>query len=171
MKIAVNDACIFIDIIELNLTGQFFKLDIEVHTSVDVFNELHDDHRAILNAYQTVGILFIHNISPAEKRQILNEDFPKALSCMDKTVLFLAKKLGAYILSSDQPVRKYSKSNAIEYHGMLWVFERLIDAKRVTPSEAIKLINALVSKNMIYINSRELSLEVNKRIKQWMAMI
>lgn len=42
MLIAVTDACIFIDLIELKITAPFFKLDIEVHTTIDVWNELFD---------------------------------------------------------------------------------------------------------------------------------
>jgi hypothetical protein len=52
MKLAVTDACIFIDLIELQLTAHFFKLQIEIHTSLDVFNELFDNQKEILKAYQ-----------------------------------------------------------------------------------------------------------------------
>lgn len=33
MKLAITDACIFIDLYDLQLTAQFFNLDIEIHTS------------------------------------------------------------------------------------------------------------------------------------------
>ena len=45
MKIAITDACIFIDLIELRLTSQFFRLQLEIHTSLDVYNELYPEHR------------------------------------------------------------------------------------------------------------------------------
>ena len=41
MKLAITDACIFIDICDLEITQPFFALDLEIHTSVDVFNELY----------------------------------------------------------------------------------------------------------------------------------
>lgn len=41
MKIAVTDACIFIDIIELGLSGHFFNLPFKIHTTLDVLNELY----------------------------------------------------------------------------------------------------------------------------------
>ncbi len=43
MRLAVTDACIFIDLIELHITSEFFALPIEFHTSLDVFNELYPD--------------------------------------------------------------------------------------------------------------------------------
>jgi hypothetical protein len=36
MKIVVTDACIFIDVIELQLTGRFFGLNLDIHTTADV---------------------------------------------------------------------------------------------------------------------------------------
>jgi hypothetical protein len=59
MKIAITDACIFIDIIELQLSSQFFGLKIEIHTSLDVFNELYIEQQELLKAYQSVGKLII----------------------------------------------------------------------------------------------------------------
>lgn len=41
MKIAITDACIFIDLHDLDLTTAFFSLNFEIHTSLDVFNELY----------------------------------------------------------------------------------------------------------------------------------
>ncbi len=48
MKLAITDACIFIDLIELRLTSEFFKLPIEIHTSLDVYNELYPEQKEIL---------------------------------------------------------------------------------------------------------------------------
>ena len=43
MKIAVTDACIFTDLIELDLVSPFFQLHVELHTTIDVVNELFTD--------------------------------------------------------------------------------------------------------------------------------
>jgi len=67
MIIAITDACIFIDLIELQLTSQFFGLNIEIHTTLDVYNELYADQQEWLNKYQSSGKLTIHNLSPEEK--------------------------------------------------------------------------------------------------------
>jgi len=167
MKLAVTDACIFIDLIELQLTAEFFGLPIEIHTSLDVYNELYNDQKEILKAYRLFGKLSVHNITSEEKLKIQGEKFPRALSDNDKTVIFLADKLQATVISSDKAVRNYAKSKAIEYHGMLWIFDRLVEAKLLNPTDAISKIDKLVSGNVIYQNNVELTSEIEKRKKIW----
>lgn len=57
MKIAITDACIFIDIIELRLTSEFFSLPIEIHTSPDVYYELNPVQQDLLKAYQILRLI------------------------------------------------------------------------------------------------------------------
>lgn len=167
MRLAVTDACIFIDLIELHITSEFFALPIEFHTSLDVFNELYPEQKEILKAYRSVGKLAIHNLSSEEKTQIQEEKFPRSLSDNDKSVIFLADKLDAKVISSDKAVRNYAKSKAIEFHGMLWIFDKLIEYKLISPLEAIAKINFLFSKNIVYQNNIELNTEKRKRILLW----
>lgn len=167
MRIAITDACIFIDLIDLKLLSHFFGLDLQIHTSVDVYNELYTHQQELLEAYKSVDKLFIHNISPKEWVDILNEGFPKSLSDSDKTVIFLAKKLSAIVISSDKTVRNYSKQNAIPYHGMLWIFDKLIEENLINKNTAIARIKQLVLKNIVYQNNIELTNEIDKRIKVW----
>jgi hypothetical protein len=49
IKVAVTDACIFIDLYELGLTNSFFALDLEAHTTLAVLNELYSEQQQILN--------------------------------------------------------------------------------------------------------------------------
>ena len=167
MKLAITDACIFIDLIELQLTSEFFSLTIEIHTSLDVYNELYSEQKELLKAYQSVGKLFIHKIESEERVKILQEKFPRSLSENDKTVIYLAEKLQALVLSSDKAVRNYSRSKAIEYHGMLWIFDKLIESELLEKSEAITKIDELVSRNLAYQNNAELSVEIKKRKQIW----
>jgi hypothetical protein len=167
MKLAVTDACIFIDLIELQLISVFFSLPIEIHTSLDVFNELYNNQKEILRAYQSVGKLSVHNITSEEKTIIQKGSFPKSLSENDKSVIFLAEKLNAMVLSSDKAVRKFAKLKAIEYHGMLWIFEKLIEFNKLTPAKAINKIDELVSGNIVYQNNVELTDEIEKRKRIW----
>ena len=167
MKLAVTDACIFIDLIELQLTSEFFSLPIEIHTSLDVFNELYSEQKEILKVYHSVGRLSIHNLSSQERNQMQEEKFPRTLSEVDKTVLFLAEKLNATVISSDKAVRNYAKSKAIATHGMLWIFDQLIEFNFINPTDCIVKINNLFSINIMYINNIELTIEKNKRILLW----
>jgi hypothetical protein len=118
-----NDACIFIDVIELQLTGRFFGLNLDIHTTADVLNELYPAQQQILEGYKSSNKLTVHVLSGEEQASLMTEDNPKALTPEDRSVVLIAKKLvDAVILSSDKPVRNHAKKLCIEYHGMLWIF-------------------------------------------------
>jgi predicted nucleic acid-binding protein len=167
MKVAITDACIFIDLIDLRLTSQFFGLQVEIHTSLDVYNELYLEQQELLKAYQSIGKLIIHNITEGERIQIQNEKFPRSLSEIDKSVIFLAEKHNAMILSSDKAVRNFARDRAIEFHGMLWIFDRLIEFNLIKKPEAINKIQNMIANNVIYRNNMELVSEITKRIEKW----
>lgn len=167
MKIAVTDACIFIDLHDLNLTNLLFSLQLEIHTSLDVFNELHIHQQNLLLAFHSIGKLTIHNILAEDRINIQKQNYPKALSNNDKTVLFLAEKIQAMILSSDKAVRNCAKKNSIEYHGMLWVFDKLIETNLLSPSQATQKLETLIKTNLVYQNNAELVKEMNIRLKKW----
>jgi len=167
MKVAVTDACIFIDLYDLKIFPFFFGLGLEVHTSVDVFNELYPEQQQFLLVYQSVGKLTLHTIDQNDRQKILAESFPKSLSMVDKTVLYLARKLGAMLLSGDKAVRQYGKKIAIEYHGMLWIFDQMVERKVMQPNDAARKLKELLTLNPYYQYSDELVKEVTTRIRNW----
>lgn len=167
MKIAITDACIFIDLYELGLTAAFFGLHLEVHTSYDVFAELYPDQQKLLNEYQSIGKLVIHNLQAEDVLEISSCTYPRALSYTDKTVLHLAKKLDAIVVSSDKAVRNYANRNIIEYHGMLWIFDQLVETGSITTLKAAIKLQEMVRFNMIYQNNADLLKEIARRLKSW----
>lgn len=167
MKIAITDACIFIDLHELDLTSDFFSLDLEIHTSVDVYNELHNQHRQQLNQFVLISKLTIHKISEAERLSILQFAFPRSLSDTDKTVLFLAEKLGAFVLSSDKTVRNCAKSHCIKTHGMFWILDCMVENQILTKSKATTVLKSLILSNPFYQNNSEMVAEMEARLKTW----
>ena len=169
MKIAITDACIFIDLHDLKLTNNLFSLKLDIHTSLDVFNELYSHQQDILLAFHSVGKLTIHNISAEDRINIQKKNYPKALSETDKTVLFLAGKIDAIVLSSDKVVRAYAKKKSIEYHGMLWIFDKLVETSLLDLSTAITKLETLIKTNIIYQNNAELIKEMDRRLKVWKA--
>lgn len=60
LKTAVTDANIFIDLYDLGLINIFFNLDLEIHTTTSVLNELYHEQQQILEAYQSVSKLYVH---------------------------------------------------------------------------------------------------------------
>ena len=167
MKIAITDACIFIDLYDLDLTVPFFSLDFEIHTSVDVFHEIYPEQQQVLKAFIHVKNLNVHNIQQNERMIITETNYPSSLSEVDKTVLYLAKKYEAIVLSSDKVVRNYAKSQTIDYHGMLWIFDCLIEQEILTKKQASNKLKELISINVIYQNNVKLVKEFKKRLTKW----
>lgn len=167
MKLAITDACIFIDLHDLDLTVTFFSLDLEIHTSLDVYNELYPEQKTVLNAFLSVDKLHIHNIDAKSRLEIMATAYPLGLSEVDKTVLYLAQKYDALVLSSDKAVRNFAKKRSIDYHGMLWIFDQMIAQEKMTKATAILKLTELISKNKIYKNNVKLRAEFQKRIEIW----
>lgn len=153
LKVAVTDANIFIDLYDLGLIKSFFNLDLEIHTTSAVLFELYSEQQEVLKAYQSVGKLEVHNLQEKDFIEIYNENYPKSLSEADKSVLHVANKINACVLSSDKTLRNYAKNKSIEYHGMLWIFDKFVETTALTPKEAKIKLNQLVNFNFLFRNN------------------
>lgn len=167
VKIAVTDANIFIDLHELDLTPAFFQLAFEVHTSTAVLYELYVEQQQLLRNYQKVGILVVHNLMEEDLLEIHAANYPKSLSTTDQSVLHLANKLNACVLSSDKTLRNCAKNKAIEYHGMLWIFDRFVETSILEPNEASHKLQELVRINFTFANNPQLVAEIQNRLDSW----
>ena len=167
ISVVVTDACIFIDLHNLELTNSFFNLDLEVHSTSAVMYELHIEQRQIIEAYQSVKMLTIHNLQEKDFIEISSEAYPKSLSETDKSVLFIANKMNACVLSSDKVLRNYAKNKGIECHGMIWIFDKFVEKGILTKKEASKKLNLLVATNSVFRNNLQLVDEIEKRMKLW----
>jgi predicted nucleic acid-binding protein len=167
LRIAVTDACIFIELCELDLVIPFFELPLEVHTTVDVYAELHPHQQKMLDVYQSLGKLTVHNISAEQRLIIMQSGYPKSLSPSDQTVIFLAQLLNAIVVSSDKPVRHNAKIRSIEYHGMLWILDQMVEKGLCAGKIALEKLESLFKTNYTYQNNAALLEELQKRKKTW----
>ncbi len=167
VKIAVTDANIFIDLYDLGLTKSFFNLELEVHTTSAVLFELYSEQQEILQAYQSVGRLSVHNLQEQDFIEIYNENYQKSLSEADKSVLHVANKINACVLSSDKTLRNCAKNKEIEYHGMIWIFDKFVETSTLTRKEARNKLKQLVATNFLFRNNQKLVEEIDKRLKLW----
>ncbi|MEP0713880.1 hypothetical protein [Algoriphagus sp.] len=167
MKVAVTDACIFIDLIELDLIASFFKLDIQLHTTVDVVNELFPEQKQLLKAYESGKLLTIHNLEEKDFNEMAKIPFPKGLSQEDKTVIYLALFLNkALVISSDKLVRSFAANQSLECHGLIWIFDELVRQEVISKEVAASMLRNLLSLNQMY-NGTLIKKEVDKRIRKW----
>jgi predicted nucleic acid-binding protein len=167
MKVAITDANIFIDLINIKLIVPFFELKLEIHTSLDVLGELHDHQSAILSAFQSAKKLTVHNLS-ADQIDAMHVFIPsKRLSDADKTVIFIAREENAMLLSSDGPARKFAKDKNIETHGLVWLFDELVKNNIINQKHACHKINELLTSNTRYKDDQRMLEEFNYRLQQW----
>jgi len=162
MRIAVTDACIFIDLIDLNLLDELCCLPMVIYTTIDVLHELNTKQQKLILNLQSESKILVETLSSEEMSQVLLRDFPPALSLTDRTVIFLSEKLDAILISSDKAVRNYAGKFAIEYHGILWILDQLIDNKIITNDQSSEKL-VILTKNKFYANNSELMTEIKKR--------
>src|SRR5690242_8520849 len=134
MKIAITDANIFIDLVHVGLVDELFRIGVEVHTTINVIDELNDKQQAIVLPYSERKILTIHS----EDEFLIPEDLRKnkKLSDSDKSVFSIAFQLEAFILTGDGVIRQISGVQKIEVHGMLWLFDQFLERKLITKIKA-----------------------------------
>lgn len=167
MRVAVTDACIFIDLIDLDLISVFFRLDVEIHTTVSVMDELYIDQKQILENFRAKGKLFVHNLFEEDIIEMNKISFPRGLSVQDRSVIYLAKKLaGAMVITSDNLVRKFAKVQSLEVHGIFWVLDQLIAESFLSKVQGVVILEMMPTKNSLYsgVFMRE---EIKQRMILW----
>lgn len=150
MKIAVNDANIFIDLILVELLKEFFDLDLVFYTTALVVNELDEDEhqRKQLQKYIKKGVLKVENFGVDEIVEIKKEaKLEGNLSIPDVSVYYFASKIKAMILTGDKSLREVGKKRGFEVHGILWVFDQLLASNRIDLKTSIERLTLLMEKN------------------------
>ena len=167
MNVAIQDANIIIDLLDIGLFSQTFELEICFHTSHFVLSEINKEQRQFVMPLVKEGLLKIDNAGEQEIIDIYNlSNRVKALSVADCSVFLLAERLRATILTGDGYLRRYSTKHDIEVHGILWIFDQLLESNVISKSSAINKLLLLIDKN-----SRLPKSECEKRIKSWTELI
>lgn len=168
VRIVVNDANILIDIVELELLPHFFGLEFEYQTTDLVLDELFDDQLIALRPYIDKGVMSVVAMTVEDIIEIQRIEASKSsLSLQDCSAYYLAKKLNATLLTSDNSLRKFARENHLNIHGHLWIFDQMIETQTLTGPQAIEKLSELCDT----INPR-LGLpkrECDRRIKIWMS--
>lgn len=163
-KILVKDACILIDLIELNLLSGFLSLDYEVITTSAVVFEITDENQAEeLEKNISGGLIKTEDSGTLIDIMNLKETYG-GLSYADATVLELALRKQAILITADGLLRKAGVQEGSGVHGTLWVIETLHYNRKITIDTATQKI-----KNLMQINKRissELCFSIIKRIEQ-----
>ena len=170
-KIVVNDTNVFIDLYEVGLLEDFFSLPWEVHTTDLVMLELqregqHEtvarykaDKRIVVPVFEAKELLEIGNMY----QQYLNRT---NLSLTDCSVWYYAKVNKYILLTGDRKLRTASTYDGVEVHGVIYVFDCLVEYDVISRQIAVEKLQQLFK-----INPRLPKEDVEKRINLWKAEI
>jgi len=166
MIAVVNDANILIDLVKLEIEAHFFALNMAFHTTDLVMAELAESQLKVLQPYLANNSLNVYSCS-AEDMLIIGvlQSQTSALSVQDCSALWLAKQYNSMLLTSDNKLRKTARSERIDVHGHLWIFDQLSDSGLLTPEMSTGKLIQLCEQ----INPK-LGLpaaEIQKRIRGW----
>lgn len=170
-KIVVNDTNVFIDLYEVGLLEEFFSLPWEVHTTNFVMLELQRegqhgtvakykaDKSLVVPVFEAKEMLEIGNIY----QQYLNRT---NLSLTDCSVWYYAKVNNYILLAGDRKLRTVSLLDGVEVHGVIYVFDTLVEFDIISRQVAAEKLQQL-----FVINPRLPKEEIEKRINLWKAGI
>ena len=162
MVITVTDANIFIDLIKLNMLGYLFGVELEIHTSSEIIDQLNESQQQQVSVFIHSRSLNVTYFTVDEIEEIQAETFPRALEFQDKTVYYLAKKIDAQVLTGDSALRKFCITKQLTVHGIVWLFDRLLEKGLINSAVAINKMEHLLS-----FNDRLPKSECLKRIQEW----
>ena len=132
-KIVVNDTNIFIDIYKIGLLEEMFSLPWEIHTTRLVLVEIiREGQQESVNLYVNDGRLHIPELSEEEMLSIAK----MKLQYSDCSVWYYALKNNYTLLTGDRKLRNISALDNIEVHGILYIFDKMVEQKVLTPAIA-----------------------------------
>ena len=164
-KIVVSDTNIFIDLVKLELLGDFFSLPWDIHTTDFVISELEvPEQKAAVTAFikrkkLTVGKLDAEEVEIIVER---SEETGGKISITDFSVCHYAQKNNYTLLTGDMNLRKVAIKENISVHGILFLFDEFVKHAILPPEFAADTLKKLKE-----INTRLPLDEVNSRINKW----
>lgn len=166
-KIVVNDTNIFIDLYKIGLLEEMFSLPWEIHTTRLVLVEIiREGQLESVNQYVTDGRLHIPVLNETEMKTIaemkLEYSTKTNVSITDCSVWYYALKNKFTLLTGDRKLKSISALNGVEVHGTIYIFDKMVEHKILTPVMAADKLELLYR-----INHRLPKSEIDQRIKLW----
>ena len=165
MNIVVCDANILIDLLQIDLFNAFLKLKWEVHVPPDVVDEVQEPNSDQLARAIHSREIHLPVFTPEELFNIQDcKAKYQSLSIQDCSCLLLAENLSGILLTGERKLKTIATSSyGIKVHGVLWIFERLIEKKIITPRKAHAGLSRLIT-----LNNRLPKTECERLLKSWL---
>ncbi len=157
VNIIITDACILIDLIELNLIDQFLQTMQNVYTTNQVVREITDPvQKQKLATIIASGQILTDDTADFSTLLTLQAEYT-SLSIPDCSVLELAIRKQGIVFTSDGRLRKACANKGLDFYGVLWIIENLFISNIVNKEIALSKLKLLS-----IINSRAPLREINK---------
>ena len=152
MKIVIQDANIIIDAINMGITHFFKEMGIEFHTTDLVNNEIQGDvQRLKLDQLIADGLMLIDTLEGDDAMRLFSMTMEYGaisnLTPEDCSVMVLAEKYDARLLTGDQKLVRYAKKRNIIVNGILWITDTLVEKGIVSKKEMIPYLEKLKETN------------------------
>jgi predicted nucleic acid-binding protein len=166
MKVAIKDANVFIDLEIAGLFDLWFQLGIETHTSVFIREELERGCHVQALGYFESGQVVCHEFDFEEIVLVerLMQEVNRAAGFNDCSVLYLAEKLKAPLLSGDIALRRSAERRGVQVKGTLWVFDLLVARDLLEAAVAARKL-----RNLLQEDRRLPEDECQNRLERWEA--
>ena len=140
-----SDTNIWIDFYKIKHLDHPFLLDFEYYISSDTFQNEFIKSEPTQESLLSLGLRRT-DITNAEYEQALTFDklYPR-ISIYDAFALSIAKQRGWTLLTGDAPLRSAANQEAIEVHGIIWIYDQLAAQEKITVDEYYDAIDALIS--------------------------
>lgn len=165
MKIIINDTNIFIDMYSVGLMECMCELPFEIHTVDFVAAELTDPgQKRSFEDLVISGRIVVDEFDSEEMQEIVAEHSVVSgnLSIPDCAVCYFARKHRVPMLTGDRRLRRYAEQQAIEVHGILFLFDEMVGASVIPAFLAAEKLEELMR-----LNSRLPRNEISTRINKW----
>ena len=145
MKVAVKDANILIDLIESDLLGLWFKLEIETYVSDLVQLEIVEpEQKKVFDSFVDAGLITIESLTAGELKSASDKRDAHNISIEDASALIIALKKEAVLLSGDARLRRTAEEEGVDVYGIIWIFDRLIAEALLHPKDAASKLKSLL---------------------------
>lgn len=170
MKIAVKDANVFIDLESMGLLDLWFQLGITTLTSSFVVMELedggHENALACIRAGQAMEAEISGEEMAGPFADFQDTHGGTGLSETDLSVIYLAIREDAMVLSGDRLLRTTAEARHLEVHGTLWIMDRLVDdgvLKSAVAADRLEALTRRTGREQRYLPK----VECESRISRW----
>lgn len=164
MRVVINDANIFIDLVHLEMLPVFSKLNFDMYTTDFILEELNSAQRVLVNKLIESEELVVIETNEFEDYSGISNllEHTNGLSFEDCSVWYYSKKMNGTLLTGDAKLRKQAEKDEVEVRGIIFIFDEIVEQNLLIPEEA-----ALKLTQLKQLNARLPKKEIDRRILNW----